>query len=407
MSAVSVGDFSFEDVNAIENLYDFKLIVNNVAHDVCSFLCCQRSILIFNFIYCDCITNKMEIKGFDFDYTNVIRYLNFGLFEFEKKDFVNLLKCSVLFESQCLLNESMKFFKDVEKDPKVLCGILFDLYSKNLECSELFNYIASKFGYLIETNHFNYDDQSFIELILKSNKLQVYPNVLKNFLINRFNILNNTNTRLINYFPFYTTSIKEFDITKVNVNRLRSLLIKISSDENIPSTNVFDYRPLPNRELEGIIHDFYKPIIKAKDVFKESNRAELLLLSEIELSSTDQYFCSRTGPENWLIFDFEPYRVIPTHYVIQSWPGATNKVAPKSYEFYGSIDGKEWDMLHSVSSSYELAKDSKILIHKVNNESLNRSKKYRYFKFLQLESCNNLHQVLALSGFEIYGKIFN
>jgi hypothetical protein len=120
--------------------------------------------------------------------------------------------------------------------------------------------------------------------------------------------------------------------------------------------------------------------------------------------SQSKYFCSETNTNNlsnYLTVEFIDRFVYPTGYVIRSY----DLGYLKNWMLKGSLDGKEWDLLHSNSNSDDLSNNA-YKWYKINKRG-----QYRFFRIYQTgESSgfddNNKYR-LRISYLEFFGYMSN
>jgi hypothetical protein len=63
--------------------------------------------------------------------------------------------------------------------------------------------------------------------------------------------------------------------------------------------------------------------------------------------SSDSFFRSQNGPDEWICWDFGKMLVQPTHYTIRAW-------GPRSWVVEGSMDGESWTEIDRQTGNSEL-----------------------------------------------------
>jgi len=147
-------------------------------------------------------------------------------------------------------------------------------------------------------------------------------------------------------------------------------------------------QPWENPHLTG------KVIVSASSIEKGAPH-DMLLRTPTELWTKDV-------PASWFSIDLGPTRaVVPTHYTIRH--GANYKAdSLRTWDLRGSNDGVNW----------------KLLKRHINDDSLNSNfatcsfpvqsvtQAYRHFRILQTGHNSSNHNFLVLSGFELYGTLY-
>jgi len=110
---------------------------------------------------------------------------------------------------------------------------------------------------------------------------------------------------------------------------------------------------------------------------------------------------SRNQAGQYFIIDLKSVQVKPTHYTLRHYSSA-NQEALRNWNLLGSNDGLSWDTLMTHSEDTALSKKGQCYTWRIPEAD----KYYRMFKVLQTGPNSNKTMYLALSGFELYGSIF-
>ena len=102
---------------------------------------------------------------------------------------------------------------------------------------------------------------------------------------------------------------------------------------------------------------------------------------------------------SYFIVDFKQRKIKPTAYTLRNYISWEIE-ALKNWDFLGSTDGKDWDIIMShKDNTTDLKGKGKSFTWKIENcQSF-----YSQFKVLMTGQNNNSHHMLCVSGFEIYG----
>jgi hypothetical protein len=166
------------------------------------------------------------------------------------------------------------------------------------------------------------------------------------------------------------------------------------------------FSPTSDSPLNGIIshltskygrniHD--QGVVIASASSTNGNPAKYVL----DLQNHSSCFQSHNEANGWICIDFKDMCIIPTHYSILSCTVGPGYFHPKSWCFEVSDDGNKWTEVHRCTNSNDVNGRSLIGIYSVST-----SMKCRFFRFRQTgkDHGNNYH--LTLSGFEIFGTLF-
>eukprot|EP01112_Ceratiomyxa_fruticulosa_P017491 TRINITY_DN545_c0_g1_i1.p1 TRINITY_DN545_c0_g1~~TRINITY_DN545_c0_g1_i1.p1 ORF type:complete len:536 (-),score=85.54 TRINITY_DN545_c0_g1_i1:62-1669(-) len=126
--------------------------------------------------------------------------------------------------------------------------------------------------------------------------------------------------------------------------------------------------------------------------------SELLALQPTELWSKDV-------PASWFTIDLGPDRaVIPTCYTLRH--GMSFKAdSLRTWDLQGSLNGEQWVLIKRHANDQVL--NGKFSTHTwpiSNGDPVGQS--FRYFRILQTGRNSNSRNFLVLSGFEVYGELF-
>ena len=393
--------FSPSKFNSVKK--DFDLIVNGKKFPICSLIASRNSRFLFNLFIEDPAASQIEISLPNGDFSPVCEYLNTENIKISPENYLYLLHASNILQSDDLQS---RVLSSCDLTSNEALDLIIEAFQNDMDCKKFGNVIGSKLGLLLKDEHDKMKSLSpeILEIILQSNYQNVDPFVLKEFLLEKAKETKDPNFRLIPYYPFPVFKQDEIrnllKTPKFNINQIRSVLIKRSQGTEIKVNASLVYIPIEGKELDGIIHLFYKPLIKASSVYSDKYKPEILL--ENPSKDPNAYYCSETGPEVTLDFDFEKRPITLEKYALRSWSGASNQVAPQSWKLLGFDEEKnDWVTLHSVENNTSLCEDSKIQIFTIDAEP----KPYSQFRFQQIRCCNARNRVLALSGIEFFGKV--
>jgi hypothetical protein len=111
------------------------------------------------------------------------------------------------------------------------------------------------------------------------------------------------------------------------------------------------------------------------------------------------YWMSTNQPSSWISLDFKGRSVSPTHYTIKSDNGG---YYIKAWEIEGSNDNKTWTRLDNQITS-DHTSGSVVRTYSIQNASTIPF--FRYIRLCQTNTNANNTHYLALSGFEIFGRV--
>jgi hypothetical protein len=129
----------------------------------------------------------------------------------------------------------------------------------------------------------------------------------------------------------------------------------------------------------------------------KSNRAKNVtdLSDQNLLVSHHTNFWSEDEPGQWLCYDFKSMKVRPTHYEVLGLDNNSSNWRPESWVVEGSNDGKSWIEFDSREKAT------------LSTFSISRSETVRMIRFRQTGPNNGEKHSLVLSGFEVFGSLFD
>ena len=120
-------------------------------------------------------------------------------------------------------------------------------------------------------------------------------------------------------------------------------------------------------------------------------------------NDNDKFFWSENQENNWLCFDFNHYKIIPTHYTIKSIKN-NNDRHPKSWVIEGSNDKISWVPL-DVQNDCSLI-NGYCITHTFDIKN-DDEKEFKYIRMRQTGVNWYNDNVLVIGAFEFYGTLIN
>lgn len=111
---------------------------------------------------------------------------------------------------------------------------------------------------------------------------------------------------------------------------------------------------------------------------------------------------TRPLPQSWIAVDLLDKTVLPTEYSVRHY-STWDSEALRSWRFEGSTDGERWTVLREHVNDETLNGKGATATWKISNAP---TKPCRMFRIVQTGENSNKHHYLALSGFELYGRLF-
>eukprot|EP01121_Diplochlamys_sp_Union-15-3_P017956 TRINITY_DN6433_c0_g1_i1.p1 TRINITY_DN6433_c0_g1~~TRINITY_DN6433_c0_g1_i1.p1 ORF type:complete len:448 (+),score=56.23 TRINITY_DN6433_c0_g1_i1:75-1418(+) len=105
-------------------------------------------------------------------------------------------------------------------------------------------------------------------------------------------------------------------------------------------------------------------------------------------------------PASWLCIELVGWKVCPHAYSLRhggNFPGDLLR----NWDFQGSNDGKTWNLLKRHSNDTSLKESFQVVTWTVDNVTT-----YNWFRIIQTGHNSSSHNYLALSGFELFGELW-
>jgi hypothetical protein len=125
----------------------------------------------------------------------------------------------------------------------------------------------------------------------------------------------------------------------------------------------------------------------------------------------DTVFCSvhkkahediANAPNNWICYDFQDLRIIPTHYTIRSCFGGVNGFNLKNWVVETSVDSRNWAEADRREGNDKLNGFNVTRTFKVT-----RRQQCRYIRVVNVGRNHNGNDALSLASFEIFGFLID
>jgi hypothetical protein len=116
----------------------------------------------------------------------------------------------------------------------------------------------------------------------------------------------------------------------------------------------------------------------------------------------DRDSCSNSSPGQWLLFDLQDMRVVPTHYAIRSYYNRVGAHHLKSWKVEGSSDGVKWTTLDEQTNNSDL--NGPFRIH---GFAMKQSCRCKLIRLTSTGKDHNGNNYLVISGFELFGTLLN
>ena len=273
------------------------------------------------------------------------------------------------------------------------------------------NFIAINFQLLIKSLEFEKVPPKFlINIILNSN---FNPNVSASLFTYLTKLYSNEPDKYLNLLKISCTKFNNptnlsilMSSKLIDLNLLRDSLIDVivsNSQIQISSNPTIPINFEIGKEMNGLF-DYYRQKNSLNSYVNISSssqfKPEFSPLKLLELNNVS-YFSSFSGPIEWIQIYLPKSSLAISHYVLQSCEAAKNGIAPITWTFEGSFDGKEWKLLDNKEQNNILCSSKKIVSFPIENSW----ESYSYFKFTQIQNGGKNNKRLVLAGIELFGVL--
>lgn len=184
----------------------------------------------------------------------------------------------------------------------------------------------------------------------------------------------------------------------VNKNRYKKVTPRgiefVSTNENEFKGIINHLRSQSNNKIENEV------IVTASSVLH--NVVKYHPQNVVLFVDQSKWFGTNNEPNCWLKLDFKDRRVIPTDYIVKSFPAGVNSYHPKSWLIEGSNDDQNWDSLDKQDNCSYLNGYNCVHTFKMSHQS---TKEYRYIR-MKLTGPNwHGNNYFAIDSIDIYGKL--
>lgn len=376
---------------------DFDLVVNQNKYGLSSLIAASYSDKLFNLFLEDPLSESLEITLENSNFEDGIKIINGKKVEITNENAKAILELGIVLQCKHLINETQKIVSE-QANPIELFKLAFLAFKNHMKCPLLVDKAAENFEEIAEgENLSNYSDE-FLEIIFRSPKFIYDLNKFKELLFKRIGKNPSPNHRFIVYIPFQVCRTEEvigiLHDPQFNYNRVRSILSRLTMISDVQLDNLKIFAPIPGKEFDGIIRQMQVPVFSASSIYSDEYRPEILAGEP-----SDSYFCSKNGPQEWVMMDFGKLQLTLSHYALRAWQSASNRVCPRSWTIEGSNDGITWSEVDTVDDDESLASDGAEKIFQVKVHAA-----FSMFRFMQRKANSRRNPVLALAAIELFGK---
>jgi len=393
--------FSLPDIvfksSALEK--DLELVLSGNSYMVNSMMVSRNSFFVYDKFVSDPLLTKIEIKVPNGNYSNAVAFLQGDECQNDEQQCDFYLRLSHVLQSVSMNNKWKQY---LHASGFELMDLIQHAYQHGFDISHYVKLLSSSIDDLVESPKFLDVPAPIIDRIFREFSSTIDVIAIKNVLTHFFDAKVNPGHRLMKYFPSteyeaeYIDSI--FANPKFSLEMARNHFEFVSYEKNDNST-LFEYSE--SSPFKGIIHSIYQPVVEASEPFNQDFSKDLLIVPDPS-HLNGKYYCSKNGPNAFIIFSFNMCKVEIKQYVLQSWQKGSNKVCPRSWSIEGSNNGKNWVSMHSVKGNSQLIGDSAIATFKIDNPN-----PFSYIRFTQYETNHPRNNSLVLQAVEFFGKILH
>lgn len=356
----------------------------------------------------------IKIPNIPGPFDEFVKHLYYGGFQInaENARFYFAVGCALGIDD--LINFSRKYLEDDTLDQ------IIDLANKLAECNifdeNLIQRIAKDFGTALETPSIRNSPASLITKI-KENQMYVLHNPAEfgNFVISRVEFDTDFEPLLVSYLE----SVESEDISLLprllsypNINLakyshiLNNLLLSISGSEEF-------YRFSEGKPRMGFIRKniqhIEKPVnesgifsVTVSSSFDEKFGPMMLFdMLDNKNAGNDRYYCSgdQSSVLEWIQVEMKEGKFLLFDYILESYSGSTQIVAPIKWKVEGSNDQEIWELIDEREDDILVKSKEPVRFHCANNTNL-----YSFFRLTQLENNGTNNKRLVLRSFDIFGS---
>lgn len=382
---------------------DFTIVHCGKSYRTNDYIAAQFSETIELLLMSDPIANSMNVKLQDGPFNIVMESLCGNIGDDILENVVFCTYASIELRIGDLYEKCIEILDDNQLEKNIKDFIL-QAYINGCDIDAFVDFLASKFELLEKLKM----DLPFplIEMILKSPAFIVDDESVLSLLNSLFDYQKRPSCRLTKYIPFGIIPEEEsnafFDNPSININEFRWILaLPTILNNGKDFDNYKEVFPQSENDFSGIIRNYKVPVVTASSIAKPTHIQNSYGPENlISTKKSENYFCSENGPEEYLLFSFEPIHIKVYAYALKSWKFAVNGVCPSKWILEGSNDKNIWSVLHEYSGD-DLAQNSTTKIFKVDNPS----PPLMYFRFSQRDTLNPGNKRLALAAFDIFGLV--
>jgi hypothetical protein len=164
-----------------------------------------------------------------------------------------------------------------------------------------------------------------------------------------------------------------------------------------------------SRECGGNVHDRGVVIVTCSKTSTDNlvdaakNAADLRADSHFWSAHRNKSESIPHARNNWLCYDFQARRIVPTHYAIRSlYCGGVNRANLKSWLVELSSDGTNWTEIDRRENNPEL-NDRNV----TRTFPVSKSKDGRFIRIVNIGRNHHGNDCLSISGFEVFGTLID
>lgn len=319
--------------------------------------------------------------------------------------------CGCCFQIQELIYETSDALITIQDRNEILV-LISSLKEKDIDITNLCQFISANIDKFIRLDKFKSIDASIAAQIIESPAMNCIDScALFTYIVNRFHEAPDDFSRILQtvckqYLNPITLSIL-LKSPYIDINKFKQSLIPILIAESNSSA------PSPSSEYTLINYEFGKETSGLFDYF----RTHHILSTSVDISASStfnqefavtnllnndfsHYYSSEKGPIEFVEIHILKGTLSPTHYTLMSCEAGQRNLAPTSWTFSGSNDGKNWILLDSKYNDNSLCYDRKAVVYPIVKESW---KSFSYFQFAQYDSGGIKNKRLLLAGIELFG----
>ena len=267
------------------------------------------------------------------------------------------------------------------------------------------------------------EDCSLIETIIFNDKLRLENEDELLETINNLYTINTKYSILYQYVDFVNVEVSSinsfvsiFDFNDLTLKTWNSVVERLQQkiENKSDKTSKHQLKKKPGLEFEskeGKFEGIFRYLKEKGDIKNEvsitsSSNGGYDHYNMLDLDKIDSFFQTQDKQNSWICFEFKNHQVIPTGYIIRTYPSEDNYHL-KSWVVEGSNDNNNWTKIDEHKNDSSLKGKSRVHLFNITNNRNNQS--FKYLRIYQTGpnwlNNNDQDHHLLISSIEFYGRL--